>query len=164
MFHGQAHVDRRFSVNKDLIVENMNDESLTAQRFVKNDMKCMEYKPHNMPIPKEILQSVKRSNASYKEALQTKKKSQQKLEKDKRLLEIDDELIQLSRKKSSLEEAIKGYHLERDRYALDAEKKENIELLKMSNSFKWVASEKETELEAVMAKRKCLQDKRKNIS
>ena len=107
---------------------------------------------------------MKRSNVNYKEALQTKKKSQQKLEKDKRLLEIDDELIQLSRKKSSLEEAIKGYHLERDRYALDAEKKENIELLKMSNSFKWVASEKETELEAVMAKRKCLQDKRKNIS
>ena len=46
-------------------------------------MKCMEYKPHNMSITKESLQSVKRSNASYKEPLQTKKKSQQKLEKDK---------------------------------------------------------------------------------
>ena len=46
-------------------------------------MKCMEYKPHNMSITKEPLQSVKQSNASYKEPLQTKKKSQQKLEKDK---------------------------------------------------------------------------------
>ena len=66
MFHGQPDVERGFSVNKNLILENMSDESLTAQRFVKDDMKCKEYKPHNMPIPKELLQSVKRSNASYK--------------------------------------------------------------------------------------------------
>ena len=72
-------------------------------------------------------------------------------------------LIQLNRKKSSLE-VIKGYHLERDRSALDAEKKENIELLKMLNSFKRTASEKGAELETAMAKRKCLEDKRKNIS
>ena len=158
MFHGQADVERGFSVNKNLIVENMSDESLTAQRFVKDHMKYKEYKPHNMPIPKELFQSVKRSNASYKEALQAK--SQQKLKKDKRLLEIDEELIQLNRKNSSLEEAINGYHLERDRYALEAEKKQNVELLKMSNSFKKTASEKETELEAVMPKRKCLKDKK----
>ena len=127
-------------------------------------MKCKEYKSHNMAIPKKLLQSVKRSDASYKEALQTKKKPQQKLEKDKGLLEIDGMLIQLNRKKSSLEEVIKGYHLVRDRSALDAEKKENIELLKMLNSFKRTASEKGAELETAMAKRKCLEDKRKNIS
>ena len=164
MFHGQANAERGFSVNKNLIVENMSDESLTAQRFVKDHMKCKEYISRNMPIPKDLLQSVKRSNASYKEALQTKKKSQQKLEKDKRLLEINEELIQLSRQKISLEEAIKGYHLEIDRYALDVEKKESIELSKISNNFKSAAPGKETELEAVMAKRKRLEDKRKNIS
>ena len=43
-------------------------------------------------------------------------------------------------------------------------KRENIELLKLSRSFKMAASEKEIELEAVLAKRKCLEDKRKNIS
>ena len=50
-------------------------------------MKCKKYEPLNMPISKELLQSVQQSNVSYKEALQTK--SQQKLVKDKRLLEID---------------------------------------------------------------------------
>ena len=42
--------------------------------------------------------------------------------------------------------------------------KRKIELLKMSHSFKRAASEKETELEVVMAKRKCLENKRKKIS
>ena len=35
MFHGQPDVERGFSVNKNLILENMSDESLTAQKFVK---------------------------------------------------------------------------------------------------------------------------------
>ena len=43
MFHGEAVVERGFSVNKNLFVENMRDESLTTQRFVKDHMKCKEY-------------------------------------------------------------------------------------------------------------------------
>ena len=101
MFLGQADEECGFSVNKNLIVENMSDESLTAQRFVKDHLKCKEYKLHNMSMPKELLQCVKRSSTSYKEVQQTKKKSQQKLEKGKRLLEIDEELIQLKRTKYS---------------------------------------------------------------
>ena len=73
-------------------------------------------------------------------------------------------MIQLNCKKYSLEEAINGYHLERDRYALDTKKKDNLELLKMLNSFRRAASKKETEFEAALAKRICLEDKRKNIS
>ena len=163
MFHGQADVERGFSVNKNLTVENMSEESLIAQRFVKDHMKSKNFQPHSLPIPKEMLKSVKEASSLYRQSLKEKKESQQKQEKDKRLLEIDEELIQLNRKRSSLEEAIKEYHLERDKYALDAEKKENLELLKMSNGFKRAASEKEAELEAVMAKRKCLEDKRKKI-
>ena len=70
--NGQADVEHGFSVNRNLIVENVSDKSRTAQRFVKHHMKCKEYKPYNMPMPKELLQSVKQLNASYKEALQTK--------------------------------------------------------------------------------------------
>ena len=93
MFDEQADVECGFSVNTNLIVENVSDESLTAQRFAQDHMKCKEDIPHNMPILKELLQSVKRSNVSYKEALETKNKSQQKLE-----IEIDEEFIQLKKR------------------------------------------------------------------
>ena len=73
-------------------------------------------------------------------------------------------VIELNRKKSSIEEAIKGYHLERDRHAVNAGKKKNRIIKDVSHSFKRAASEKETELEVVMAKRKCLENKRKKIS
>ena len=35
MFHGQAGVEHRFSLNKIVIVENMSEERLTQQRFCK---------------------------------------------------------------------------------------------------------------------------------
>ena len=67
----------------------------------------------------------------------------------------------MSLKKSSLEEAIKGYHAKTDKYAYDAEKKENLELLKLSHGLKKAAEKKQTELGAVLEKRKCLEKKEK---
>ena len=62
-----------------------------------------------------------------------------------------------------MEEAIKKYRLESDKYAFDAEKKENLELLQFSNGLKRVAEKKQAELSAVLGKRKCLIEKKKII-
>ena len=37
--HGQAAVERGFSINNELMVENMKEESLTASRFVYDTVK-----------------------------------------------------------------------------------------------------------------------------
>ena len=66
-------------------------------------------------------------------------------------------------KKLSLEEEIKKYRLESDKYAFDAEKKENLELLQFSNGLKRVDEKKQAELSAVLGKRKCLIEKKKII-
>ena len=66
-------------------------------------------------------------------------------------------------KKSSLEEAIKEYHAEANKYAYDAEKKANLELLKLSNGLKRAAEKKQTELGAVLEKRKCFEEKKKHL-
>ena len=58
LFHSQVDVYRGVSLNKQLVVENMSETSLTAQRFVKNHMLLNDY-PHDMPIAKELIRSVK---------------------------------------------------------------------------------------------------------
>ena len=50
--------------------------------------------------------------------------------------------------------------MEAGKYACDAEKKENLELLKLPNGLKR-AEKKDTELGAVLEKRKCLEKKKK---
>ena len=66
-------------------------------------------------------------------------------------------------KKTSLEEAIKEYRAGADKYAYDAEKKENLELLKLSNGLKRAAEKKQNELVAALEKKKCLDEKKKQI-
>ena len=47
LFHGQANVDCVFSLNKQLIVENMSETSLIVQQFVKGHMLLNDYHPHD---------------------------------------------------------------------------------------------------------------------
>ena len=123
LFHGQVDVDHGFSHNKQLVVESMSETSFIAQWFVKDHVLLNDYHPHDMPIAKELIQSVRNSNAAYKEALKQERESEKKAEKDKSLAIIEEEITQLNLKKSSLEEAIKEYHAEADKYAYDAEKR-----------------------------------------
>ena len=40
--HGQASVERGFSVNSNLLVENMHEDSLIAQRIVQDHVKSLK--------------------------------------------------------------------------------------------------------------------------
>ena len=91
----------------------MSETSLIAQRFVKDYVLLNDYHPHDMSIAKELVRSVRNSNAAYKEALKQKRESEKK-EKDRGLASTEEEITQLNLKKSSLEEAIKEYHAKAD--------------------------------------------------
>ena len=67
-----------------------------------------------MAIAKELICSVRDSNAVYKEALKQKRELEKKAEKDQSLASTEVEITQLNLKKSSLEEAIKEYNAEAD--------------------------------------------------
>ena len=55
LFHGQADVECGFSLNKQLVVENMSKTSSIAQRFVKDHILLNGYHLHDMPIAKELI-------------------------------------------------------------------------------------------------------------
>ena len=57
--HGQATVERGFSENKMILVENLDMESLIAQRLIFNYMKRKNFEPHNFPISKNMISFVK---------------------------------------------------------------------------------------------------------
>ena len=86
LFHGQGNAERGFSLNKQLVVENMSETSLIAQRFVKDHILLNDYHLHDMPIAKEQIRSVINSNPAYKETLKQKRESEKKAEEDQRLV------------------------------------------------------------------------------
>ena len=69
--HGQADVERGFSLNNKLLAEYMQGQILIVQRLVKVHILCNGYLSHNVPITRELITLF----PIFKTALKEKKKN-----------------------------------------------------------------------------------------
>lgn len=143
--HGQASVERGFSVNKNLEVENLKEQSYIAQRYVHEFTDEME-SLSSMVITKELRQSVSGARSRYATYLEEEKKikaltaiKNEKSEKTKSLQE----------RKRRLCEDVKTLEKGADDLAEQAEKKQDLSLIVKSNSFRQSAKRKKEELAIV---------------
>lgn len=70
--HGNAALERGFSVNKECLVENLNEKSLIPQRIVYDsilELKGLE----NISIEKELILSARNAYSRYQEDLKQRK-------------------------------------------------------------------------------------------
>jgi len=71
--YGNAGVESGFSVNADMPVENLQEESLVAQRTVYDSVQAAGSLTL-VDIDKSMLQFVRRSHRMYQDALECKRK------------------------------------------------------------------------------------------
>jgi hypothetical protein len=72
--HGNASVESGFSVNADMLVENLHEESLVAQRTVYDSVQASGgWK--DVQIDKSLLQFVRGAHRRYQEALECQRKA-----------------------------------------------------------------------------------------
>lgn len=96
--HGNAALERGFSVNEDLLIENQSENSIVALRIVYDAIKEVGG-VSSVPITKSLIQSVRNSHSKYMEFLKKRKIEDQNLQKekdekkqrDKELRELEDE-------------------------------------------------------------------------
>ncbi|XP_077511308.1 uncharacterized protein LOC144121784 [Amblyomma americanum] len=72
MSHGNAAVERGFSVNKECLVENLKEESLIAQRVVYDAVSAVGGVA-KIDVTNTMMQMVRGANARWKEELQRKR-------------------------------------------------------------------------------------------
>ena len=78
--HGQASVESGFSINSSIMVENLQEESLVAQRFVYDSVNSLGgiKKIDSILINSKMLKSVKDANRHDKAALDKRKEVDKK--------------------------------------------------------------------------------------
>ena len=64
--HGQSEVERGFSINENILVDNMQMETIVAQKNVNDCMRKNNFHPHNMSVSKVSLQNAKQAHFRYK--------------------------------------------------------------------------------------------------
>ena len=134
----------------------MQMETIIALKKVNDYMRKNNFQPHNMPMSKALLQNAKQAHFRYKKALDEKQK--QKNMKSIGSIKIEKEIAGLNARKSQYAIAIEEYK-KADKYAFEAENKENLELLKLSNGLKHACKEKQKELVECLKKKQKLMSK-----
>ena len=140
--HGQSAVERGFSVNKELLVENLEKESLISQRMVYDHMTATGLKVNEFTISKDLLKSCKLAHSRYTAALQANKNALVSEEKNlKRKLKME-EIANVKEKKKVVESCIETLQIDIEKYSIAAEEKGDLSLLTKANSFRATVKEK----------------------
>lgn len=155
--HGQASVERGFSINKGLLVDNLSENSICAQRVVFDYVQSCGGLL-NVPITREVIVAAQSGRMKYKQYLENMKKEQKESETAKKRKLCLDEIHQLERKRSCLEQDIQSLHTSADKLAEQAEKVGNMLDLTKSNSFRRTAKAKSDELDVLSSEIKRLKD------
>ena len=151
-----SHVERGFSTNKILLIENLSEKRLINQRIVVGYMISNDYKPFKIPLTNEFIRSARDASRKYTEDLQNRKKKELIQEKDKKKKSINENIMTLNQRKILLENTITELMKDGDKLAFKTEKKAKFKLLSKSNALKRAANGKQTELDQCLKERKRL--------
>ena len=128
--HGQAAVERDFSVNEKLLIENLHTESLTAQRLVYDHMKCHNLEPFTIPITSALLSHVKQARKRYFESQEERAKNRIKSTREETIEEIEKEMSSINQQSMALNKTIEELKVTSDKYSFDAEKRNDVAEIK----------------------------------
>lgn len=125
--HGNAFVESGFSINKNLLVENLLEESLVSQRIIIDSVKHLGG-VKNITITKSMLTSVRSSRRRYQMYLDKKKEKTSEEEKkkiEKRKIQLELKELEESRKKLKIEREKEDAEIEKKKQMLEAMKKQH---------------------------------------
>ena len=97
--HGQSAIECGFSVNKDLLVENLGEQSLTGQRLVYDYFSSLNTNIYKYMIQNNLIKSCKLPYSKYKIALEQKKDNTKASEKDKKQKLKMDEIVKVKKQR-----------------------------------------------------------------
>lgn len=143
--HGQATVERGFSVNRQVSVENLKDASYIAQKIICDAV----YKVGGIlqvPITKELRTSVSAARHRHQAYLESQKKEQLEGARQSKKCIVEEEIENMRKKKAKLVSTVADLISSADTFAEKAEETGDITLIVKSNSLRKTAKTKKEEL------------------
>ena len=163
MFHGQGSVERGFSVNKELLVTNLIQQSIISQRLVYDTINYLDTELHDFKISSDLLKSCKLGHSRYVQVLDKQKEVQVVDNKSLKRKLIQEEITEIKRKKMLVEEPIKAMDGDVENLCLQTKEKGDLTLLSKANTFQRSSKEKKENVHVINKALLELQDKLKNF-
>ena len=138
--HGQASVERGFSVNKEIEVENLYEHYVVSHRIICDQLRAVGG-VLNVPVTKKRLAAAASSRQKYEKYLQkkgTKRRQVKNRERENVLYEIEELKEKKKRMKLDIDSLVKSA----DDLSIKAEKTGQLTLVTKSNALRKTAKDK----------------------
>ena len=164
--HGQAAVERSFSINKSVVDVNMKEESIVARKAIKDHMLSNDIQPDMIEISNKMINFYRSARQKYE--IHKEREAEKKKKKDKSIQQqiLEEEIKDTTEKSNQLLETEKMLDKEFVETIKQAEGKEVTlvaSLVTKANALKRHSEECAEEREKLKEALKVLQDKRKKL-
>ena len=150
--HGQATVERGFSINSEAMAQNMAEHTLIGKRVVKDFIMNAGGRVEAIEITPGLLAAAASGRQQYSPYLDELKRREAQEKRGKKRVAQQDELEDLRAKKKRLDISIEALIKSADQYADDAEKTGKVSFIAQSNAHRRSAREKTAEVKAIEKK------------
>ena len=131
LFHGQAAVERGFSVNKEVLAPNLQETSLVAMRLAHSSMQVAKCKVGDFVVNDALLSSfAHHARNRYQMYLMERKAEQERTEKGQKRKALMEELTSAKKAKEDPEKVSKKLVNTADKKAKEAEKQKDSTAMK----------------------------------
>lgn len=130
--HGQASIERSFSINDDILVPNMKAETLCAMKTVYDVIQSLNIKIHEFEVTDKMLQYCGQARSKYNLHLIDAKTNKKKEAVKRKGAEAQDAYVQAKKKLKTLEDEGNSCLKEADKKAQNSLKKHDFKLLAQS--------------------------------
>ena len=134
--HGQADIERGFSVNKDILSCNMGEDTVTAYRFIFDGVQALGCNIHDIVVTKKMLESCRMARNRYKIFLDQQKEQKKTSEKEQHAQKLKEEVASCRKKQQSLETESAQLLDKADLLCDEAETKHRWNLLMEANALR----------------------------
>ena len=162
--HGQADVERGFSLNSGSLKDNIKDESVVSKRIVKDHMLSHGLQPYTINITKEMRESCLKASSRYRDHLEEVKKEKEKTAKDSAKEIITLEIEETEKNISNLKSSVDILDAKFVAAVKDAEKSDNIlAAIAEANGLKRKSEEQLKDIKVHEESLKLLREKRRKL-
>ena len=81
MLNGNSSLERGFSINENVLWDNMQAESLISKRIIINHMKAHNLEAYTIPLTRELMKDVRHAYSRYENRLSKKREEKKKNQK-----------------------------------------------------------------------------------
>ena len=161
--HGQASVERYFSMNKSLLKVNITEESIVSKKIVRDHMIANKLEPHTVTFSNQLIRSVSCAHQSCKESLHAAERAKEndKISNEKRILL--EEINAVSSKCVDFQNTSKTLDEKFVVFIKNAGKKNDMNLVIKGNAWKRRSEEAQTELKKLQEALGVLEERRKKM-